>query len=140
MKAKHSKVSTLPDTSNPTLVQPSDWNADHRVVEEAGVLSITSGAVTIDCNGGDFRTLLLTADVTSIAFANLPAAGEGKTIAIRIKQDATGGRTLALPSSFKKMGGSDTLVQPAADAVTILTLMTFDQGVRWEYSMCAGTA
>ena len=26
---KHNKVSTVPDTSDTSLVRPSDWNADH---------------------------------------------------------------------------------------------------------------
>lgn len=140
MKINHKKVSTQPDDSNPDLVQASDWNDDHDVVEDLSALAIASGVVDIDCKGGDFRTLLLTANVTEITFSNLPGTGEGRAIAIRIKQDATGGRTVALPSSFKKMGSSDTAVQSAANAITILSIMTFDQGTRWEYSMCAGAA
>ena len=36
--------------------------------------------------------------------------------------------------------GSDTAVQSAANAWTLLTLTTFDQGTRWEYTMRAGGA
>ena len=32
---KHSKVSTIPDTDDTSLVRPSDWNADHVVVGAA---------------------------------------------------------------------------------------------------------
>jgi hypothetical protein len=42
---------------------------------------------------------------------------------------------VALPASFKVTGGSDTAVQSAANAYTLLTLTTFDQGTRWEYAM-----
>ncbi|MDN4590246.1 hypothetical protein DBA29_17285 [Xenophilus aerolatus] len=141
MKVKHKFESTQPDDPDyPELVNASNWNEDHDVVEDVSALAIASGVVDIDCEGGDFRTLLLTANVTGITFSNLPAPGEGRSIAIRIKQDSTGGRTVALPSSFKKMGASEAAVQSAANAITILTLMTFDQGVRWEYSMCAGAA
>lgn len=98
-------------------------------------LSISSGVVNIDCSLGDYFTLSLTANVTSITFSNLPASGKGAALAVRIRQDATGSRTVALPSSFKATGGSDTAVQSAANAYTLLTLTTFDQGVRWEYAM-----
>lgn len=141
MRVLHAFESEKEDNlDRPDLIQPSHWNEAHVVVEDAAALSIASGVVNIDCKGGDFRTLLLDANVTSITFSNLPAAGEGRSLAIRIKQDATGGRTVALPSSFKKLGNSDTAVQSAANAITVLTLMTFDQGTRWEYSMCAGAA
>lgn len=99
------------------------------------VLSIASGVVNIDCALGDFFTLSLTANVTSITFSNLPAAGKGASLAVRIRQDATGSRTVALPASFKATGGSDTAVQAAANAYTLLTITTFDQGTRWEYAM-----
>jgi hypothetical protein len=98
-------------------------------------LSISSGTVNIDCSAGDFFTLALTANVTSITFSNLPAAGKGASLAIQIQQDGTGGRTVALPASFKATGGSDVAVQAAANARTLLTITSFDQGTRWEYAM-----
>lgn len=94
-----------------------------------------SGVVNIDLSLGTLFTLALTANVTDITFSGLPGAGNGKTIAIRMRQDATGGRTVALPTSFKAISGSDGAVQPAANAYTMMTLTTFDNGTRWEYSM-----
>ena len=98
-------------------------------------LTISAGVVNIDCSLGDFFTLALTANVTSITFTNLPASGKAVSLALRATQDATGGRTVALPASFKATTGSDTAVQSAANAITIVTLTTFDQGTRWEYTM-----
>lgn len=103
--------------------------------DDVNVLSIASGVVNIDCSMGNYFTLSLTANVTSITFSNLPASGKAQSIAIRIRQDGTGGRTVALPSSFKATGGSDTAVQSSANAYTMLTISTFDQGTRWEYAM-----
>lgn len=103
-------------------------------------LSISSGVVNIDCSLGDFFTLSLTANVTSITFSNLPVSGKAAALAIRLRQDGTGGRTVALPSSFKAISGSDTSVQSSANSYTVLHLETFDQGTRWEYSMRAGSA
>ena len=94
-----------------------------------------SGSVNIDCSLGDFFTLGLTGNVTALTFTNLPATGRAVSLAIRIRQDATGGRTLALPASFRATAGSDTAIQSAANAWTLLTITTFDQGTRWEYTM-----
>lgn len=101
-------------------------------------LTISSGVVNIDCSKGDYFTLSLTANVTSITFSNVPASGRGQSIMIRVQQDATGSRTVALPTSFKAIAGSDTAIQAAANAYTIIAATTFDQGARWEYSMKAG--
>lgn len=98
-------------------------------------LSIATGAVNIDLSLGRHFTLTLSANVTSITFTNLPAAGFAGEIAVRIVQDATGSRTVALPAAFKATGGSDTAVASAANAVTLLTAVTFDQGTSWAYAM-----
>jgi hypothetical protein len=100
-------------------------------------LSISSGVVNIDLAGGVNRnfTLSLTANVTSITFSNLPPSGYVGEIEVEIKQDATGGRTLALPGAFKALGGSDTAIASAANAVTVLSAKTWDQGTTWRYAM-----
>lgn len=50
---KHSKVSTIPDDADTSLVRPSDWNADHTLVglgtmaeQNANAIAITGGTVT----------------------------------------------------------------------------------------------
>lgn len=116
------------------------WLASRAIGSGVNALAIASGVVNIDCSLGDYFTLALTANVTSITFSNLPAANVGRTLMIRLKQDATGSRTVALPASFKAITGSDTAVQSAANAFTVLALTSFDQGTRWEYSMKAGAA
>lgn len=98
-------------------------------------LSISAGVVTVDLSLGDLFTLSLTANVTSIVFTNPPSAGRGQAIAIQITQDGTGSRTVALPASFKATGGSDTAVQSAANAITILQATTFNAGTTWAYAM-----
>lgn len=100
-------------------------------------LTNTAGVVNIDLAGGANKTftITLTANVTSITFSNLPASGYVGEIEVEIKQDSTGGRTLALPSSFKALGGSDTSIASAANAVTVISAKTFDQGTTWRYAM-----
>lgn len=98
-------------------------------------LSIASGVVNIDLSLGDYFTLALTANVTSITFSNLPASGRARTIGVSLVQDGTGSRTVALPSSFKPTAGSMTAPASAANARTLLMAATYDQGTRWEYTM-----
>jgi len=98
-------------------------------------LAIASGVVNIDCSLGDYFTLSLTANVTSITFSNLPGSGKGASLSILLQQDGTGGRTVALPSSFKAVSGTDTAVQSGANAYTRLHITTNSNGSRWGYSM-----
>jgi len=50
---KHSKVSTIPDDADTSLVRPSDWNADHTLTglgtmaeQNANAVAITGGTIT----------------------------------------------------------------------------------------------
>jgi hypothetical protein len=97
-------------------------------------LAIASGVVAINAALGDYFSLSLTANVTSITFSGL-TAGKGYSLMIDIKQDATGARAVTLPASFKAISGSDTAVQAAANAKTKLIISTTDGGTTWAYSM-----
>jgi sugar lactone lactonase YvrE len=51
---KHSKVSSIPDDADTSLVRPSDWNADHTLVglgtmaeQNANAVAITGGTATL---------------------------------------------------------------------------------------------
>lgn len=98
--------------------------------------TISSGTVTLNCNGGRARnfTIALTANAT-LTVSNLAPAGRVTEFEVQITQDATGSRTLALPGSFKALGGSDTAISAAANSVTILSAKTFDGGTTWRYAM-----
>lgn len=96
-----------------------------------------SGTVTLDF-GGKSRyvgAITLTANVTTLAFSNLPGAGKFGEYELHITQDGTGSRTFAIPSSHKALGGSDTVIASAANAVTVLTASTVDNGTAWRYAM-----
>ncbi len=121
------------DAVEVTLQQPTPSPGIDRGVVTP--LSISSGAVNIDCSLGDYFTLLLTANVSSLTFTNVPAAGSARTLSVTITQDATGSRTFALPASFKAIDGSDTAVKSAANAVTKLCIETVNAGSVWAYVM-----
>ena len=97
---------------------------------------LSSGVATVDCGHGLHRnhTLTLTENAT-LALSNLASAGYATEGEIRIVQDATGGRTLAFPASFKPLGGSDTAVKSAAGGVTVLSYKTMNDGATVEYAM-----
>jgi len=98
--------------------------------------AISAGTVTLNCNGGTVRnfTIAMTANAT-LAVSNLAASGRVTEFECQIAQDATGGRALTLPASFKALGGSDTAIAGAASSVTILSAKTFDNGTTWRYAM-----
>lgn len=109
------------------------------VVNAVTALSISSGVVNIDCALGDYFTLALTANVTSITFSNLPGSGKGATKWIEIVQDSTP-RTVAWPASFKWEGGSAGAVSTGSGAVDELAITTLNNGTAWKASLAKAFA
>lgn len=101
------------------------------VTSPVTALSISAGAVAIDCSLGSYFTLAANAAMTSFTFSNLPASGQAQTIMIRITQDATGSRVATWPASFKWAGGAAGVLSTAANAVDVLAITTFNQGTSW---------
>ena len=101
------------------------------------VTALTSGTtVTVDCSLGRNFTLTLGHNVGTLTLSNLAGSGYATDIEIEIKQPGSGGPyTFALPASFKALGGSDTAIASAANAVTVLSAKTFDNGTTWRYAM-----
>lgn len=107
-----------------------------------GVVSVntptnSSGTVTLNFGGKSryIGAITINANVTTLAFSNLPGAGLYAEYELHITQDGTGSRTFALPASHKALGGSDTSIASAANAVTVLTASTVDNGTTWRYAM-----
>lgn len=101
------------------------------------VTALTSGTtVTVDCSLGRNFTLTLGHNVGTLTLSNLAGSGYATEIEIEIKQPGSGGPyTFALPAAFKELGGSDTAIASAANAVTVLSAKTFDNGTTWRYAM-----
>ena len=101
------------------------------------VTALTSGTtVTVDCSLGRNFTLTLGHNVGTLTLSNLAGSGFATEIEIEIKQPSSGGPyTFALPAAFKALGGSDTAIASAANAVTVLSAKTFDNGTTWRYAM-----
>lgn len=87
-----------------------------------------SATPTFDCAESNvFEPAALTGNVTSMTLSN--AVG-GQTVNIRFLQDATGGRTVALPAGAKVSSSID----PAANAASWLIMTYSARASRWEGS------
>lgn len=104
------------------LTARTKWLLDRNTVT---ALTNNAGVVDIDLSLGDYFTLKLTADVTSITFSNLPGSGRGFSKSIQITQ--TGAFTVAWPASFRWEGGIAGAVSGSA-AVDLLAITSVDNG------------
>ena len=126
------------DTASNTVAAGSDIKitVQQLLGMEVHSVVLSSGVATVDCGHGLHRNHRLTlTDNATLALSNLAPSGYATEGEIRIAQDATGGRTLVLPASFKPLGGSDTTVKGAGGGVTILSYKTMTDGATVEYAM-----
>jgi len=91
---KHLKVSAIPDSGDDTLIEPSDWNADHQLVGTVPVANGGTGAATltgyVKGNGTSAMTAASTipnTDITGLGTASTKDAGSANGVATL---DATG--------------------------------------------------
>lgn len=85
-----------------------------------------SATPTFNCAASNsFEPATMTGDVTSVTLTNATA---GQTVQIRFQQDATGGRTCAVPSGAKIDGNINT----GANRVSWLIMTYSSRGSRWE--------
>ena len=130
------EIETVGGASEKVTAQDiADLAATGSSADPVSALTNSAGTVTVDCSLGKSFTLTLAANVTTLTLTNLAGAGYATEIEIEIKQNGTGGFTFALPASFKALGGSDTAIAAAANAVTVLSAKTFDNGTTWRYAM-----
>ncbi len=91
---KHLKVSTIPDSGDDSLIEPSDWNADHELTGTIPVANGGTGAATltgyVKGNGTSAMTAASTipnTDITGLGTASTKDAGSANGVATL---DATG--------------------------------------------------
>ena len=69
--------------------------------------------------------------MSTLTFANPPAAGRAGSCTLILKQDATGSWTLAWPSSVLWPAASAPTISATANAVDVFAFVTRDGGVTW---------
>ena len=115
---KHSKVSTIPDEADTSLVRPSDWNADHVLTGTIPVINGGTGQTTANLafnalapsqtgNTGKY----LTTDGTDTSWSTNPL---GTVTSITAGTGLTGGTittsgTIAIDSTVVTLTGTQTL-------------------------------
>jgi hypothetical protein len=84
----HSKVSTIPDGTDTSVVRPSDWNADHQLVGTVPVANGGTGAATLTGYVKGSGTSNMTAsstipntDITGLGTASTKDAGSANGVA-----------------------------------------------------------
>ena len=93
-----------------------------------------TGAVAVDMGGGaDVVQALRLIGNTTITITNLPLGYA--ELMLMVRQDGTGGRTLTLPGNSVLMNGSNGSIAPAANARSVITLITRDGGSNWDISI-----
>lgn len=103
------------------------------------VVTPSAGTATFNYALGDYFTLAPTANVTTIAFSNLPGSGHGASLLIYFTQDSTP-RTVAWPASFKWAGGVAGAVSTGSGAKDIIAITTFDNGTTWNATIAKAFA
>jgi hypothetical protein len=88
---KHTKVSTVPDTADTSLVRPSDWNADHTLTglgtmaeQAANNVAITGGSISGTTVSGYIPT---SEKAQPLGVATLDAGGKVPTSQIPLQGD-----------------------------------------------------
>ena len=109
-------------------------------VRESSEIQVTfnTAAFAVVDSGIYTTTLDQNIGAYSLSFGNsITPSSFGATFTHRFTQDSTGGWSVTLPSSFHPLAGSDTQVQQAPGAMTLMVATTVDSGARWEYVMRA---
>jgi len=99
-------------------------NTVKRMLGEAAVTLTDGATIAIDASlGGNFKVTLS----GNRTLANPTNLADGQVFNVRIKQDATGGRTLAFGSKYKFPGGTVPTLTAAANAVDFISCQ-YDAG------------
>jgi hypothetical protein len=94
---KHSKVSTIPDDADTSLVRPSDWNADHTLVGTVPVINGGTGASTLTgyVKGNGTANMTASATVPSTDVTGLGTMSTQNANAVAVTGGSITGTTVA---------------------------------------------
>lgn len=102
------------------------------------VVTFNATTMAIDCSLSNVFTTTFTANVTTAPGFSNP--GDGQTINWFITQDATGGRTITWPTSFKFPSGSVQTLSTAANSVDLVVATYRAATTSWYASLLKGFA
>lgn len=89
-------------------------------VETDVALTSTSGVIAIDLANGNTGSITLSENITDIDFTNVPTNGTS-SFTLKVTQDGTGSRTMAINAITVNGGGNVTGLTPGAAGLTLST-------------------
>jgi hypothetical protein len=124
---KHLFVSSVADGADATLVQPSDWNAQHiaPVVDHG---NLGSDAEFDYADGADHEGVLNANSTFTFTGAT---SGQAAWMTLALTQDATGSRTVTWPGSVIWPGSITPTLSTAAGDTDVFTFFTYNGGTSW---------
>ena len=98
---KHTKVSTIPDDTDTSLIRPSDWNADHTLVGTIDVANGGTGASTLTgyVKGNGTSAMTAVATVPSTDITGLGTMSTQNATAVAITGGTINGTTIGATSA-----------------------------------------
>jgi len=118
--------------TSPALTTPTITGLN----ETKTALTISVGAVAVDCAIANVFSLFLNAAVTSLTFSNVPTAPKTYGFTLAVTADGTA-RSLTWPASVKWAGGTAPTLTSTNGKIDIFVLSTWDGGTIW-YAMTGG--
>lgn len=110
---------------------------DGKAAKSALYSATTGGSVALDVASYDTFAITMNANTT---FSTTGTPVNPGTFTLVTKQDATGGRTITWPASFKFNGGIAPPQTTAANAVDVWSLFTYDSGSTYIVSLAVKDA
>lgn len=98
--------------------------------------SISGGTLTLDCSAGNVFAVSLNANITTLSFTNVPAAGTAYGLTLALTADGTA-RTVTWGSAVKWPGGTAPTLTSTNGKVDVFVLSTWDGGTTW-YAVVGG--
>lgn len=100
-----------------------------RYTESVTANAAVGSTYAIDLSTANIFDLTLTANVT-FTVTNPPSSGIAQGATIILRQDATGGRTVTFPATFKTTDGiaANSAVSTGANRIDVFTIITVDGG------------
>ena len=117
-------------TNNQPLTASALVNTTLQRYTEAVTVNTAIGSTyTIDLSTANIFDLTLTANVT-FSVTNPPSSGTAQGATLLLRQDATGGRKVTFPSSFKWTDGdnANTYISTGANKIDVISIFTVDGG------------
>jgi hypothetical protein len=89
-------------------------------VETDVALTSSSGVIAVDLANGNTGSITLSENITDIDFTNVPTNGTS-SFTMKVTQDGTGSRTMAINAITVNGGGNVTGLTPGAAGLTLST-------------------